>query len=45
MGNAPKLGFDTLIVHGGQHPDPSTGALATPIFQTSTFVFDNAEQG
>ncbi|WP_080179128.1 methionine gamma-lyase [Salmonella enterica] len=45
MGNAPKLGLDTLIVHGGQHPDPSTGALATPIFQTSTFVFDNAEQG
>ncbi|ECH5905980.1 methionine gamma-lyase [Salmonella enterica] len=34
-----------MIVHGGQHPDPSTGALATPIFQTSTFVFDNAEQG
>ncbi|ECL8479808.1 methionine gamma-lyase [Salmonella enterica] len=45
MGNTPKLGFDTLIIHGGQHPDPSTGALATPIFQTSTFVFDNAEQG
>ncbi|EMV0775565.1 methionine gamma-lyase [Salmonella enterica] len=45
MGNTPKLGLDTLIVHGGQHPAPSTGALATPIFQTSTFVFDNAEQG
>ncbi|MKV95228.1 methionine gamma-lyase [Salmonella enterica subsp. enterica] len=45
MGNTPKLGLDTLIVHGSQHPDPSTGALATPIFQTSTFVFDNAEQG
>ncbi|TGB80933.1 methionine gamma-lyase [Escherichia sp. E4694] len=37
--------FATQIIHAGQHPDPSTGSLSTPIFQTSTFVFDNAEQG
>lgn len=45
MDNSCRLGFDTQIIHAGQHPDPSTGALATPIFQTSTFVFKNAEQG
>lgn len=38
-------GFNTQIVHAGQQPDPSTGALSMPIFQTSTFVFDSAEQG
>jgi cystathionine beta-lyase/cystathionine gamma-synthase len=30
--------FDTICVHGGQEPDPSTGAITTPIFQTSTYV-------
>lgn len=30
--------FDTICVHGGQTPDPSTGAITTPIFQTSTYV-------
>jgi cystathionine beta-lyase/cystathionine gamma-synthase len=30
--------FDTIAIHFGQDPDPSTGALATPIFQTSTFA-------
>ncbi len=45
MDNSNPLGFNTQIIHAGQHPDPSTGALATPIFQTSTFVFKNAEQG
>lgn len=45
MSNNRNYRFDTKIVHAGQHPDPSTGSLSTPIFQTSTFVFDNAEQG
>ena len=31
-------GFGTRAVHGGQHPDPSTGAVMTPIYQTSTFA-------
>lgn len=39
------VGFDTQYIHAGQRPDPSTGALATPVFQTSTFVFDSVEQG
>ncbi len=36
----PKAQFDTLCVHAGQRPDPSTGAITTPIFQTSTYVQD-----
>ena len=35
------LGFDTLAVHAGQVPDPTTGARAVPIYQTSSFVFNN----
>ena len=34
-----KPGFDTLALHGGQKPDPSTGARAVPIYQTTSFVF------
>ncbi len=34
----PHAHFDTICVHGGQVPDPSTGAITTPIFQTSTYV-------
>lgn len=30
--------FDTIVVHAGVHPDPTTGAIMTPIYQTSTFV-------
>ena len=30
--------FDTRLIHAGQEPDPSTGAIVTPIFQTSTYV-------
>lgn len=40
-----KWGFATKAVHVGSEPCPNTGALATPIYQTSTFVFDNVEQG
>lgn len=40
-----KPGLSTIAVHAGQHPDPLTGALATPLYQTSTFVFDNVAQG
>jgi cystathionine gamma-lyase len=32
------LRFSTICIHAGQHPDPSTGAIITPIFQTSTYV-------
>jgi cystathionine beta-lyase/cystathionine gamma-synthase len=32
--------FDTICIHAGQEPDPSTGAIVTPIYQTSTYVQD-----
>ncbi|MFY8094462.1 MAG: O-acetylhomoserine aminocarboxypropyltransferase [Niveispirillum sp.] len=40
---APALGFETRAIHAGAAPDPTTGARATPIYQTSSFVFDDAE--
>jgi O-acetylhomoserine (thiol)-lyase len=36
-------GFATLAVHAGAQPDPSTGARATPIYQTTSFVFDDVD--
>ena len=36
-------GFSTLAVHAGAQPDPATGARATPIYQTTAFVFDNVD--
>lgn len=39
------LHAETLCVHAGKVRDAQYGALATPLYQTSTFVFDNAEQG
>ena len=42
---SPRLpGFDTLSLHAGQRPDPSTGARATPIFQTAAYVFQDTDQ-
>lgn len=38
-----KLKFDTLQVHAGQTPDPATGSRAVPIYQTSSYVFNNSE--
>ena len=35
--------FDTLAIHAGAQPDPATGARATPIYQTTSYVFDDAE--
>ncbi|WP_445146018.1 trans-sulfuration enzyme family protein [Dyella sp. Tek66A03] len=34
----PKLGLGTLAIHAGQSPDPTTGAIMTPIYATSTYV-------
>ncbi len=36
-------GFDTLAIHAGAQPDPATGARATPIYQTTSFVFDDVD--
>src|SRR5947209_8533914 len=41
---APKPpAFETLSLHAGQHPDPVTGARAVPIYQTTSFVFQDAD--
>jgi O-acetylhomoserine (thiol)-lyase len=40
-----KLKFDTLQVHAGQKPDPTTGSRAVPIYQTTSYVFRNSEHG
>src|ERR1700754_586323 len=34
------MDFETRAIHDGQEPDPATGAIITPIYQTSTFVQD-----
>ena len=36
-------GFETLAVHAGAAPDPATGARAVPIYQTTSYVFDDAD--
>lgn len=36
--NNPPHAFATRVIHAGQEPDPSTGAIMTPIYQTSTYV-------
>lgn len=40
-----EVGFGTLAIHAGQEPDTLYGALATPIYQTSTFCFETVEEG
>ena len=40
MTTDPPAGFATRCIHAGQRADPSTGAIITPIFQTSTYVQD-----
>ncbi|MEQ8442486.1 MAG: O-acetylhomoserine aminocarboxypropyltransferase [Alphaproteobacteria bacterium] len=37
------LKFDTLSLHAGQQPDPTTGARAVPIYQTTSYVFDDTD--
>jgi O-acetylhomoserine/O-acetylserine sulfhydrylase len=39
------LKFETLQLHAGQEPDPTTGSRAVPIYQTSSFVFNDSEHG
>ena len=43
MTDGPKLGFDTLQVHAGARPDPATGARQVPIYQTTAYVFRDAD--
>jgi O-acetylhomoserine (thiol)-lyase len=39
----PPAGFETRAIHSGAAPDPTTGARSTPIFQTTAYVFDDAD--
>ncbi len=41
MRNSEKYGFSTRAIHAGQEPDPTTGAIMTPVYLTSTFVQDS----
>src|SRR5438309_8970116 len=43
MDDPRAFGFDTRAVHAGQRPDPYTGARAVPIFQTTSYVFEDTE--
>ena len=43
MSEDRKFGFNTRALHAGQRPDPTTGARAMPIYQTTSFVFDDTE--
>ena len=43
--SAENLKFETLQLHAGQEADPTTGARAVPIYQTTSFVFNSSEHG
>jgi O-acetylhomoserine (thiol)-lyase len=43
MSDGPGYGFDTLQIHAGAQPDPATGARQTPIYQTTAYVFRDAD--
>ena len=43
MSDAKTFGFDTLQIHAGARPDPATGARQTPIYQTTAYVFRDAD--
>ena len=43
MEQSRNFGFDTRQVHAGQRPDPNTGARAVPIYQTTSYVFEDPE--
>ncbi len=43
--NREKWRFDTIAVHGGYSPDPTTKAVAVPIYQTVSYAFDSAQHG
>ena len=42
-GEVRTPGFNTLAIHAGAQPDPTTGARVTPIYQTTSFVFDDVD--
>ena len=42
---SPSWKFETLSVHAGYSPDPTTKAVAVPIYQTVAYAFDDAQHG
>ncbi|MCX7056691.1 MAG: aminotransferase class V-fold PLP-dependent enzyme, partial [Proteobacteria bacterium] len=44
MAGPTPPGFETLSLHAGHHPDPEHGARAVPIYQTTSYVFEDTEQ-
>ena len=43
MTDGKPMGFDTLQIHAGANPDPATGARQVPIYQTTAYVFRDAD--
>src|SRR5436309_8847844 len=43
-GEEARYGFETRAIHAGQEPDPTTGSVVVPIFQTSTYVQEKLGQ-
>ena len=43
MAKPANFKFDTLSLHAGQQPDPTTGSRATPIYQSASFVFKDTD--
>jgi O-acetylhomoserine (thiol)-lyase len=43
MSEERQYGFDTLLIHAGARPDPATGARQVPIYQTTSYVFRDAD--
>ena len=41
----PKQRFETLAVHAGYSPEPTTKAVAVPIYQTTSYSFDSTQHG
>ncbi len=44
MSESDKINFNTLSLHAGHRPDPLTGSRAVPIYQTTSYVFENVDQ-
>lgn len=45
MGDKARLGFATRAIHAGVHPDPATGAVVPPLYQSTTYAFGSPEEG
>src|SRR3990167_7568726 len=41
----PRMKIETIAVHGGYSPDPTTKAVAVPIYQTTSYAFDDTQHG